>query len=183
MFNLNAASERTETKYQQPGISTVTFKEVLLDNTKTNNVPFIKLVTEGENGEIGQSSQMFLSTEVKAGKKMAAWNVTARNIVDILVNAHNVDEATAKGMIAVENANQLVAKLSALLVGRKVRAKFKGETSQKGNVFAILAQTESLNVPAEQSRLKFDPSRDIKPFAGIPSDATESTAVESDLPF
>ena len=174
MFNLNEASERTEKKYQQPGISVVTFKEVLLENTKTNNVPFIRLVTEGENGEIGQSSQMFLSTDVKPGKKMAAWNVTARNIVDILVNAHNVDEATAKNMIVVENANQRVTKLSALLVGRKVRAKFKGQTSSKGNVFAILSQTESLNVPSEQSRLKFDPSKDIEAFAGTPESNTVS---------
>lgn len=181
MFNLNAASEKTTPKYQEPGISVVEFTEVLLEATKTNNVPFIRLVTKNQDGAIGQSSQMFLSTDVKPGKKMAAWNVTARNIVDILVNAHDCDEATAKAMIAVENEKQLVTKLSALLVGRKVRAKFKGETSQKGNVFAILAQTESISVPADKSSLKFDPIRDIKPFAGVPQ--TESAETTQDLPF
>jgi hypothetical protein len=125
---------------------------------------------------------MFLSTDVKEGKKMAAWNVTARNLVDILMSAHNVTEAEAKAMIVVETKEQLVAKLSALLVGRKVRAKFKGETSQKGYVFAILAQTESIAVTPENSRLKFDPSRDIEAFKGIPSEVT-TAEVKEDLPF
>ena len=181
MFNLNEASEKSTPKYQEPGISTVEFTEVLLGETNANKIPYIKLVTKNQEGGIGQSSQMFLSTDVKPGKKMAAWNVTARNIVDILVNAHNCDEATAKSMIAVESKEQLVNKLSALLVGRKVRAKFKGETSQKGNVFAILAQTESLSITPDKSTLKFDPIRDIKPFAGVPN--TSSAAVEQDLPF
>lgn len=183
MFNLNDASESNSVKYQQPGISVVTFKEVLQDKTKTNQVPFIKLVTEGENKEVGSSSQMFLSTEVKAGKKMAAWNVTARNLVDILMSANNWSEEEAKASIAVANIDQLVTKLSALLVGKKVRAKFKGETSQKGNVFAILAQTESLQVDESTSRLKFDPIRDIKPFQGVPQTDSVNAEVEGDLPF
>jgi len=176
-FDLNAATEKNEKKYQEPGISTIEFTDVLLEKTNKNSVSFIRLVTRNiENGAIGQSSQMFLSTDIKPGKKMAAWNVTARNIVDILVNAHNTDEATAKSMIVVSSEKDLQIKLSALLTGRKVRAKFKGETSSKGNVFAILAQTESLNVPAEQSKLRFNPETDIKAFAGIPDNTSEAFA-------
>lgn len=187
MFDLNQASDKITTTYQTPGIDEVTFTEVLLEKTKANSVPFIKLVTKNSNGDIGNSSQMFLSTEIKPGKTMAAWNVTARNLVDILMSAHDCDEATAKGMIVAQSEEDLKNKLAARLVGRKVRAKFKGETSQKGNIFAILAQTESVKVPAEQSRLKFDKSRDITAFKGIPTgnDAAFATSVKEgeDLPF
>ena len=138
MFDLNEASEKSSTDYQKPGITNVTFTGVVLEKTKTNQVPFIKLLTKSDSGEVGNSSQMFLSTEKKAGKTMAAWNVTARNLVDILKSAHNVDDATAKSMITdIPTQEALVTKLSALLVGKKVRAKFKGETSEKGNIFAI----------------------------------------------
>lgn len=186
-FNLNAASEKLTTTYQTPGIATVEFTEVLLEKTKANGVAFIKLVTKNENGDLGHSSQMFLSTDVKPGKKMAAWNVTARNLVDILTSAHNCDEPTAKDMIAATSEEDLKNKLSARLVGRKVRAKFKGETSQKGNIFAILSQTESAQVPLEQSRLKFDKDRDIKPFQGVPQSndqqSFETADKTKDLPF
>lgn len=183
MFNLNEASEKNQVNYQQPGISVITFAEVLQDKTKTNGIPFIKLVTKSEDGSIGSSSQMFLSTDIKPGKKMAAWNVTARNLVDILQSANNWTEEEAKASIAVANIDQLVTKLSALLVGKKVRAKFKGETSQKGNVFAILAQTESLQVDEAQSRLKFDADRDIKAFQGIPGEPMVTENAKEDLPF
>lgn len=187
MFNLKDASEKITNEYQKPGITNVTFTGVVLEKTKTNQVPFIKLQTKSDSGEIGNSSQMFLSTEKKAGKSMAAWNVTARNLVDILKSAHNCDDDAAKAMIAVESQDQLVTKLSALLVGKKVRAKFKGETSEKGNIFAILSQTESLHVAPEASSLKFDAARDIKSFQGIPQNNTTtesfSTANNTDLPF
>ena len=186
-FNLNDASEKITTTYQTPGIATVEITGVLLEKTKANQVPYIKLVTKNENGDIGHSSQMFLSTEKKEGKTMAAWNVTARNLVDILMSAHNCDEATAKGMIVANTQEELQTKLSARLVGRKVRAKFKGETSQKNNVFAILSQTESASVPLEQSRLKFDKERDIKPFQGVPQSSSQPTFETADktedLPF
>lgn len=168
MFDLNKASDKITSEYQKPGIATVTFTEVKLDKTGKNNVPFIKLLTKADDGAIGNSSQMFLSTEVKAGKKMAAWNVTARTLVDILKSAHNCSDEEAKAMIVVETQDQLVNKLSALLVGKKVRAKFKGETSQKGNVFAVLSQTESLHVTEPESKLRYNPVFDIKPFQGVP---------------
>lgn len=183
MFDLKDASEGTTLKYQEPGISEVTFTKVLLEETSKNNVPYIKLVTEGSDKEIGNSAQMFLSTDVKEGKKMSAWSVTARNIVDILMNAHNCTEDEAKSMIAVNTKDDLVNKLSALLVGKKVRALFKGETSSKGNVFAVLARTESIKVPAGESKLKFNPDRDIKAYAGSAPTELETTEVNGDLPF
>lgn len=189
-FNLNEASESSFPEYQRPGICKVTFTEVKLDKTGKNSIPFIKLITKSESGAIGNSSQMFLSTEVKAGKKMAAWNVTARNLVNILKAARNCSEEEAKSLIVVDTQEQLVAKLSALLIGREVRAKFKGETSEKGNVFAILAQTESITVPEPESILKYDPNFDIKEFQGVPQnnnsapiDFSTSEVADKDLPF
>lgn len=184
MFDLNAASDKITTSYQQPGIANVKITGVLLEETGTNKVPYIVLTTESEAGELGKSGRMFLSTEVKEGKKTSGWAVTARNLVDIIVAAKGKTEEEAKSMISVQTKEELVNKLSAILVGSKLRAKFKGEISDKGTIFATLAQVESLLVPQEESKLRFNADRDIKPSTNTSTQIMSSgPAVGADLPF
>ncbi len=190
-FNLSEAGEKQQgTQYQKVGVyPDVKVTEVVLEKSTVKQVPYLKLITSGANGEVGQSNKMFLSTTVGEGKKTSAWAITARNLVDLIMATHNVDEDTAKGMIVVENENQLLAKVSALLVGRPFRAKFKGEEGSKGNgtIFATLAQVESMKVPSAESRLSFDPTRDIKkyegPILGSPADAPKKEVDQDALPF
>lgn len=169
MFDLKDAPEANalpEISYQKPGIyDNVVISEVVLEQTNANHIPYMRVITQGTNGEQGSGPRMFLSTDVKPGKKTSGWGVTARNLTDWLMATHNVEEAEAKTMITGVASNEaLVTKVSALLVGRKFRAKFKGETSQKGNIYAMLAQAESMKVPSESTKLKYSETYDIKPY-------------------
>lgn len=184
MFNLNDASEKLTTSYQKPGIAIVTITGVVLEESSKAKVPYITLTTQSENGDLGKSGRMFLSTDTKPGKKSSGWAVTARNLVDIIVACKNVSEEEAKNMIAVNTKEELVTKLSAILVGRSLRAKFKGETSEKGTVYATLDRVESLTVPADETALRFDAARDVKPFTGTTtSPAFSPEDAKADLPF
>jgi hypothetical protein len=183
MFDLNDASEKLATSYQKPGITNIKITGVVLEESSKAKVPFITLTTESEDGSLGKSGRMFLSTEVKEGKKASGWSVTARNLVDLIMAGTNKTEEEAKALIKVDTKEQLVAKLSAILVGTKMRAKFKGETSDRGTVFATIAQVESLSIPADQSNLKFDPIRDIKPATGTSVQTVSAADTTSDLPF
>lgn len=187
-FNLNDASEKMEMKtgptYQRPGIAEgVRISKVTLEKTSTNQVDYLQLETIGLNGEVGKSNRMFLSTDVKEGKKMAAWAVTARNLTDILMVTHNVDEATAKSMINVGSKQELASKLSSLVIGRPFRAKFKGVETAKGAIIAELAGVESMNVSTENTRLRYNADRDVTKYQGTTQAIITSKRDNDDLPF
>src|SRR5574343_772041 len=151
-FDLNAASESKQTNYQSVGIhENVKITSVELKKSMSGK-PFLELKTEGAKGEVGKSSSMWLTE--------AAWPVTARSLVDLLKATHNITEEEAKPMIAVANEETLATKVSALLVGRLFRAKFKGEQTPKGVVIALLAGAESMRIPAAESKLYFNESKD-----------------------
>lgn len=187
-FNLNAASEKSKGPvYQRPGIEdNVKISKVSIEETGLNKVKYLQLETTNSRGEIGKSTRMFLGTEVKPGKKCSGWSISARNLVDLLMVTHNVDEDTAKGMINIEGGseqeklNKLVNKVSALLVGKPFRAKFRGEETRSGAIIAEIGAVESMNV--ENTRLKYDASRDIKKYEGTGTSATTQPVTE-DLPF
>lgn len=183
MFDLNQASDKITTSYQKPGISNITITGVVLEETSVNKVPYIKLTTKSDTGDLGQSGKMFLSTDVKEGKKTSGWAITARNLVDIISAAHGVSDDEAKQSIKASNVTELVNKLSAKLVGQKLRAKFKGETGEKGIIFATMDRVESLSIPESESKLKFDKDRDIKPYTGTTVQMTAEDAKQPDLPF
>lgn len=189
-FNLQDASESqlSTVNYQKVGVyDNIKITEVVLAETSVNKVPYIELKTIGQNGEVGRSNKMFLSTDTKPGKTTSAWAITARNIVDLLVNTHNINRDEAKALIAVDNTQQLVTKLSALLIGKPFRAKFKGEEGQKpGVIYPTMDITESMKVPIAETRLSFNPDRDIKKYQG-PVAATietvDSINGNDNLPF
>lgn len=183
MFDLNQASEGNNGKqFQNTGIfDNVKVSEVVLEKTSKNQVSYMRLVTEGSNGEIGSSPKMFLSTDVKEGKKTSGWGVTARSLVDLLKATYNVTEEAAKAMMPNVNSEQeLVQKVSTLLVGRPFRAKFKGTTNEKGYIYAELGQAESMRI--EPTKMHFDATRDIKAYSG-PVTVETSVSSTSDLPF
>lgn len=184
MFDLNAASEKLVSNYQEPGIfENVKISDIKIGETNLNKVTYMELHTVGEKGALGKSNKMFLSTDVKPGKKMSAWSITARNIVDLITVTNNISEEEAKGSIkGIDNKEQLVAKLSAILVGKPFRAKFKGEVSEKGLTFATLDSVESMSIAKDQSKLRFNPDRDIKKAVAVPAQGNAPQA-SADLPF
>lgn len=185
MFDLKEKSEKnTGPIYQRPGVSeNVKISKVSIEKTLTNQVPYLQLETVGSGGEVGKSSRMFLSTDKKEGKKSSAWAVTARNLTDLITSTHNVSEDDASAMIKVDTTDQLLAKVSAILVGRPFRAKFKGTETARGAVIAELAGVESMNVPASETRLRYDATRDITRYQGPAMAPVANVANVDDLPF
>lgn len=195
MFDLSQASEgRDESTplviYQKPGIAdNVVISDVVLEYTTKNNVQYMRLITKGANGEVGKGPQMYLSTDIKNNtdgtpKKTSGWGVTARVLTDLIKATHNVTEEVATPMIkGIETPQALIEKVSALLVGKPFRAKFKGATSAKGYIFAELSQSESMRV--EPTKMKFNESYDIKPYEGPMTTSTENKEVPivDNLPF
>lgn len=186
MFDLNQASEgRVSINYQTPGIfDNVVISEFVLEETSANKVPYIRYKTLGNGGEVGSSPKMFLSTDVKEGKKTSGWGVTARNIMELIKVTHNVDDAAAKTMMpAVSSKEELSQRLSALLINKPFRTKFKGRTTEKGNIIAEVAQVESMRV--SPTKMFFNPNRDIEPFSGTTTVGSGSglTPANDGLPF
>lgn len=180
-FDLSAASEKKvveNKKYQQVGIyDNVVISSFELKQSSTGK-DFLSFNTLGANGEIGKSSSLWLTE--------AAWPVTARTLVDLLVATNGVTDDEAKVMIAVATPQELLAKVTALLVGKKLRAVFHGEESSKGNVIAVYKGCESMKVPSAETKLYFNASKHIKPYQGTIQKTAEITAKSdetSDLPF
>jgi len=175
MFDINQASEGSvQINYQKVGIfDNVKISEVVLEETSKAAVPYMRLKTIGADGALGTSPKMFLSTDVKQGKKTSGWGVTARNIIDLIKATHNVEEDAAKAMIAqIPDANALITKISAILVGKPFRAKFKGRVTEKGTTIAELGQVESMRV--ETTKMSFNVLRDITPYSGPVSTTVDS---------
>lgn len=189
MFDLNQASEgNVSLNYQTTGVhDNIMVSEVVLEKTSANQVDYMRLVTKGSAGEVGTSPKMFLGTEIKEGKKTSGWGVTARNLVDLIKATHNVDEETAKSMIkGIASKEELAAKVSALLVGKPFRAKFKGVTTSKGTIIAELGQAESMRITP--TKMVFNALRDIKPYSGpVESSLTDEPVADASqneaLPF
>ncbi len=179
-FDLSKASDKlvgSGKTYQKPGI----YENVVIDTitaaTNKNGNDYIQMTTIGANGEAGRSPQMYITE--------AAWPMTARNLTDLIVATSNTTEDEAKAMIKVETKEQLATKLSALLIGKKFRAKFKGDQSSTGTIFAQLGGSESMKIAKEDSKLFFNELKDIKKYEGTvqPQQAIMAPSDDSSLPF
>lgn len=194
MFDLSQASEGSvQINYQKVGIyDNVMISEVVLEKTTKNFIDYMRLITKGTNGEVGTSAKMFLSTEIKNNedgtpKKTSGWGVTARNLIELIKSTNNIDEDSAVAMIkGIPSKETLAQKVSAILVGKPFRGKFKGTTNEKGYIYPELSQSESMRV--NPTKMYFDATRDVKPYI-LPSNTTnsfETSSVNSDidpLPF
>lgn len=205
-FNLNDAPEKTNNTnyekkaYQQPGIyDNVKITEVVLGKSSLRSIPYMQLKTVGPNGELGRSNNMWLSTTVGKNldgspKKTSGWGVTARNLIEMIVATHNISHEEARAIQLVpDNENNteklhalLVNKVSALLIGKPFRGKFKGEQGKPredgtpGLIYTTLDLVESMNIPASESKLRFDPAKDIKMYEGVETIQGNETEAETE---
>lgn len=180
-FDLNQASEKlvnNNKTYQKPGIFENVVIETVTATTNSNGNDYIQMTTIGSNGELGRSPQMYLTEK--------AWPMTARNIKDLLVATNNITDEEAGDMVKVETKEQLATKLSALVIGKKFRAKFKGDQSATGTIFANLGGSESMKISTEDTKLFFNEAKDIKKYEGTlqSKEATMNPQTTQDsLPF
>jgi hypothetical protein len=190
MFNLkDAATEKPKSNYQQPGIhENETISAVNLGKASTGST-YLQFETASADGLKGKSPQMFLNGagETPVDGKVTAWSITARNLKKYLSSTNNVSLEEATDMInGVATVEQLQAKVAALLVGKKFRAKYKGVQTSKGFTIAELCDSESMRVPAEESSLKYDATKDFVPYKGtlqVAQPTMTASAGSDDLPF
>lgn len=181
-FDLNAASDKlvpSGKTYQKPGIYDNVLIDTIVAETNKNGNDYIQMTTVGANGEIGRSPQMYLT--------QAAWPMTARNFTDLIMATNNCSEDEAKAMIKVDTKEQLATQLSTKIIGKKFRAKFKGDQSATGTIFANLGGSESMQIAIADTKLFFNELKDIKKYEGStqPKEAAFSNNSDktSDLPF
>jgi len=185
----DAAPESKQSQYQRPGIyDNIKVTEVTLGAASTGS-KYIQFATVGADGSVGKSPQMYLNGAGEpATEKPTAWSITARNLKSYLSATHNVTLEEAAGMISgVASAEQLQTKVSALLVGKPFRGKFSGVQTSKGAIIAELSGSESMRVPSEETKLKYDAVRDTKLYKGTPQGGVDAimqpAAGADDLPF
>jgi hypothetical protein len=198
-FSLNDAEDNKVSKprdpntlYNAPGIyDNVVITDIKVDTTPGRNHYIVPLTKSPEG--LGRSRKMYLNTDVKEGKTTSAWKITARQIVEIIKASNNWDDTQAKNSLGNLNlsadgvninAEELAAKLSAVIVGKPFRAVFHGEqrTNAEGvtRVYTEMMYVESMNVPKAESKLKFDPAIHVKT---VSVNTTTATATTGDLPF
>lgn len=184
-FDNNNNSDKPKVSYQNPGIyENVKIVEIVFGKSSIKQTPFIQLITSGTNGEIGKSSRMYLSSTASEGKEQTAWTVTASTLMRIIGATNNMTQDELKNIEFAPNVSDpeeaykiLIQKLSTYLIGKPFRAKFKGEqTKENGLVYAVLNSTESMLIPKENSRLKYDAASDIKYFTGAVANTQPSSS-------
>ncbi len=187
MFDLkDAAAQAPQKQYQTPGIFENVVITAVNQGEASTGSKYIQFETIGADGSIGKSPQMYLNN-VANGDKPTAWSITARNLKNYLASTHNVSLDEAAEMIkGIGSVEDLKNKVSALLVGRKFRAKFMGVQTSKGFTIAELSGSESMQVPLAETKLKYDSVKDFKPYKGTLQTSQPTfakTEVIDDLPF
>jgi len=181
MFSLKQKNEENKVTYQKPGIyDNVVITDIILGKSSWKGSPFIQMNTKNENGDVGRSSKMYLNTVPSEGKEKSAWDVTSKNIIELVVATNNISnkEAEEIQLVTTQSESQdaqyedLVKNLKNLLLNKPFRGKFKGEqTKENGLIYSSLDKAESMNVPKLTSSLRFDETKDIKLFQPV----TETT--------
>ncbi len=201
MLDLNDAKEEgtlNENKYQEVGVwDNIRINTIMSGKSFTKQTPFIRIGTEGPNGELCESGDMYVSTDVKEGSTLSAWSVTARKLVNLIMAVTGKSEDEAKAACKAADADDLAKKLSAILVGKPFRGVFYGEEIQgkegKNNwvkaYFAIngtnkvKASTnyaaESMKVAKSASKLKFDESKHVQKLPVGDSTTVKAATVAS----
>lgn len=174
-FNLNSAADNNtnEKQYQKIGIYDNVKITSITSAINSNGNKYIQMETVGENGEVGRTQQMYVTEK--------AWPITARSLVNLSMAINNISEEEAKANANFSSLEQLSAKLSATLVGKPFRGKFKGEESSRGTIIAQLDSrygVESMQVPREQTKLRFNPDKDVRKYV-----QPQVVQASSDMPF
>ena len=182
MYNFDDAKVETGSnyKYITPGIEEVTITAVKADKNSLGN-PVID-ITVANNNNATCNNRYSLSTTVKPGSTKSAWDITKNQLFELFIAAGNTEEKVKSKLANIKSNEELAEAASALIVGKRVRMKFKGEErpGKDGKSNWILAKFAGSyfveNISASPSKLRFNPEKDIKYLPKVEN--TASAAVE-----
>lgn len=126
-YNFEEASVETGSVYLKPGNHLVKVTEVKSGVSSQKQTPYVEVKVEGSDGS-SCSQQYYLSTTVKEGGKTSAFKISAAALLQLVMAANNMDEASAKAKLAgITSPEALAQKLSAALVGKEFGIRIVGE--------------------------------------------------------
>lgn len=172
-------------QYAKPGV--YDFQIISWDLKKaTNGSMFIEEINITPAGE-QVARQYWLNSTVSPGKTKSALSVSAESMKK---KAIMLGKETEYNAINATSQDEFAQKTGALFIGAKYRGKAKGKEVEKrdGGKFIKSEMSdafESINIPISQTKLTFDPMRDIKMLPvgfSVTSDPI-LTLDDSGLPF
>ena len=180
MFTVEEVKIGGGSKYQSAGVSEkVTISEVKLITNDTYKTQSIQFATINENEQTGLSKKLSLNTKISEGKKVAAWTITAKYLLNLLM-AVGKTEDEARTLLTAPDVAELVKRLTSATIGKPFRGLFSSREYEPGKCAIELYGVE----PVGGNRLVYDPSSAYHnsklPQADFVS-AKSTTA--NDLPF
>ena len=175
MFSLSDATVEIGSKYLEPGINEVKLTGVEL-LTSQKGKPYIRMTVADSTGATCVHNYS-LDTDINPGKEKSAWSITKNSILQLGIAT--IGEAKTRTAMESGSPQEFATKLATSLTGKPFRLKVVGEEvmTQAGNKFTKAHFgsgyfAEATTVPADQSKLKFDPIKNIK---RLPTVAVEET--------
>jgi len=136
MFSANDVEVGSFSKYQSAGVSEkVVITDVVINKNIEYGTTSLSLKTINENEQEGQSKKLSLKTEVSPGKTVAAWTVTARYLINVLMSVGNTEDQ-AKAILEANDEESLAKNLRKALIGKPFRGLFSSREYNPGK-FAI----------------------------------------------
>ena len=168
MFSFDDAKISVGSSILEPGIHNVKTESLEAGYSSQTKAPYIDWkVTDGS---ATCTNRYYLNTAVKPGSTKSAWDITKNAFLQIVANALNLNEEVAKSKLPVaQTPEELATKLAAVVVGKPFRIKINGKEDKKSDGSIILRSEfasgrfcESASIPDAETRLRFNPAKDIK---------------------
>lgn len=182
MFNADNV-ELSLGKYQNAGTS----EKVMITSIElaemANGKRVIEMKTINENNQEGRSKRLYLDTNVAEGRKISAWEVSAKYLINLIMSSTGKSISEAKSVLNADSETDLVNKLNDTILSKPFRALFSSREYQPGKYFIELYSTE----PLGGTRLVFDPSNryhnSVLPKEPADGDITTSEEKADKMPF
>lgn len=171
-------------KWQLPGIAEqVSITEFKIIENEQWNTKYLEFKTINENSQEGKSKRFSLNTTVSAGKSVSGWDVTAKNLLNIIMSATGKSLDEAREVLKADTVEKLVKNLENALIGKSFRGLFGSREYQPDKFTFELYTTE----PVGGTKLVWDPNSTFYvkrlPKAEGSSEGIINTLPKSDLPF
>ena len=186
MFSAKDVKVGNGSKYQSAGVSEkVTVSEIELKVNEQYNSKSLVLKTLNENKQEGQSKRLSLNTEIKAGSQVAAWTITAKYLLNVIMSATGKSLEEAQAVLEVKDEKALIKNLENTLIGKPFRGLFSSREYQPDKFAIELYTTE----PVGGTRLVWDTTNQYYnkrlPSVNLGEMGAEAMPAKSgdDLPF
>lgn len=178
MFSVEEVLVSGGSKYQPAGVSEkVTISEVDLVTNEQYNTQTIVMKTMNEDGQEGKSKKLSLKTTISEGKKVSAWTMSARYLMNLLMSV-GYSDPEARAILTVDTPQNLVKNLTSSLVGKEFKGLFSSREYEPGKAAIELYTTEKVG----GNKLVWDPTN-VNHNSKLPTATSTTVASSSGLPF